>query len=414
MVMKEYSSRIGRRSLLKTLSTTGIALTAGCLTGDGGDGGTTDGGDSEGEIVIGALQPYSGPFSLYSEAHQAGLEFAINEVNENGGVLGRELSVTLSDTSAEPSEAATIYERMVEEQEIVAATGTVSSDVGIRVGQAAEKQEVPLFFHATASNEALTKDARYRFRVGALPAASAIKAVSGLVEEKEYSNVGSIIADYAWGQSIKKSINKYFPDGVNVEFGTAPVGESDFSPFLRDFSDDIELLIGTGHPPGVTDIFKQALNLGLGFEQYLGSTAPDIAYYNALGDRVTDGFTMFHQTDVYSEQFKDVAQRFADQNGDYFGTTHGVGYVTGKLIAAGLEEAGEADPVALADAMRNITFDTLYPEPIQYTEWGEMKNQRQLWSQFKLEAPDYYPDGDFTLTEAYRSDPIKAFDPETF
>lgn len=411
--MRYSNKSYDRRTLLETVGASSVVALTGCLRrggdSDGGDGG---GGGSE-DIVIGALQPFSGPFAIYSESHQAGLEFAINEVNENGGVLDRQLAVESADTGAEPSEAATIYNRMVEEENIIATTGPVSSDVTIRVGEEADSEQVPLLFHAGASNDALNKDSSYRFRVGVLPAATTIKAQAGLIEDQSYSSIGVIIADYAFGQSVRTSIEKYFPNGVNVMFRSAPVGESDFTPFLRDF-EDIDALIGTGHPPGAVDMYEQSLELDLDYDVYLGSTAPDVAYYNALGDAATEGFTFFHQADVYSDAFKEVAGQFADAHGEYFGTTHAIGYVTGKLVAAGLEEAGEADPTVFSEALRNISLDTLYANPIEYTDWGELKNQIQLWSQIQLEAPEFYSDGEFSLAEVYRSDPIEAFDPDEF
>lgn len=429
--MRGNSSAIERRKVLKTLGAAGAGLTAGCMSSDGGGGdgnggdGTSSGSESssgdggsgggEGEeLLIGALQPFSGPFALYSEAHQSGLKFAIQEVNENGGVLDSKLGVKSVDTGAEASEAATIFTRLVQEDGIIAATGPVSSDVGIRAGQVAEKEKVPLFFHASASHRALTKESRYAFRVGALPAPSTMKAVSGLVEQKGYSNVGSIIGDYAWGHAVKKSINQFFPESANVNFGTAPVSESDFTPYLRKFPEDVELVIGTGHPPGVIDIYKQALELDLGHDTYLGSTAPDQAYYNALGKDVTEGLAFFHQADVSSDAFKEVAQRYNDKTGNYFGTTQAVGYVTGKLIAAAVEEAGTADPAAISNAVRNLSLNTIYANPVEYTQWGELKDQIQIWSEIELKAPEYHPDGAFSPKEIYRSDPIKAFDPENF
>lgn len=417
--MRENTKHIDRRTLLKTASGAGLTITAGCLTGSGGNGddgdtGNGNGGDTDGEeIVIGALQPYSGPFAIYSEAHQAGLEFAVNEVNDDGGVLGRQLSISDADTSAEASEAATIYSQMVDEEEIIAATGPVSSDVAIRVGESADDEEVPLLFHAGASNEALNKDSSYRFRVGALPAASTVKAQAGLMEDRGYTEVGSVIADYAFGESVRTSIERFYPSNADMSFGTAPVGASDFTPYLREF-ENIQALVGTGHPPGLVDMYNQSLEIELDYDVFLGSTAPDIAYYNSLGEDVTQGFSFFHQADVYSDEFQEIGQRFADARGEYFGTTHAVGYVTGKLIAAALEEAGEADPAALSEALRGISFDTIYANPIEYTDWGELENQIQIWSQIELESPEYFSDGEFRLTELYRSDPIEAFDPAEF
>ncbi|MDJ1433076.1 hypothetical protein [Halostagnicola sp. A-GB9-2] len=59
-----------------------------------------------------------------------------------------------------------------------------------------------------------------------------------------------------------------------------------------------------------------------------------------------------------------------------------------------------------------IEVDTIFAEPIQYTDWGELDQFSLIWSGFELEAPDYYPDGDFDLHEEHRTEPMDAVDPD--
>ncbi|MDY6765443.1 MAG: ABC transporter substrate-binding protein [Halobacteria archaeon] len=423
---------VRRRTFLKGIGATGVTGLAGCLGGggdggtdggtDGGDGGDggTDGGDGgtdggAGPITIGAIQPLSGNFAPWGQAHQAGLEFGVNEVNNNGGVLdGRQLQIVSSDTKSDPAEAATIFQRFVEQDNAVAITGPVSSDVGIRTAQSSEQLQVPLYLHMSGSAQVLTKDSRYTFRVGLLPAPTTMRAQAQLVEDQGFDKVGAIIADYAWGRSVEKSINQFFPDNVDVNIQVAPIGASDFSPFLSKMDQDIDMMVATGHPPGEITIMKQQFQQGLSPEVTTGAGLPPQVIFGALGETATQGFTHLHNTDVYTQEFADFASRFIQQTGKPVYTHEPYGYVTAKLIAAAIEDAGSADPTAIADATRNIKFDTLFAQPIQYTQWGELKNQVQIYSTFEAKAPSYYSEGDFRLTEVFRTDPLPAFDPEGF
>ena len=95
-----------RRTFLKVSgSVAGVGAIAGCSgNGDGEDG----------PITIAGIEPRSGPFSAWGNAHVPGLEFAIDEVNANGGVLGgRELEVVVEDTEGNSSEAGSIFQRLV-------------------------------------------------------------------------------------------------------------------------------------------------------------------------------------------------------------------------------------------------------------------------------------------------------------
>ena len=128
---------IGRRQFLTAAGVASIGLLAGCS----GDNGTTTGGtgsDGERPVRIGSIQPFSGNFAVWGRVHASGLAFAVDEINGDGGVLGgRELRVVEADSGSDPAEAASAFERFAEQDNIVAATGPVSSDVGIRTSRTA-------------------------------------------------------------------------------------------------------------------------------------------------------------------------------------------------------------------------------------------------------------------------------------
>ncbi|WP_410767458.1 ABC transporter substrate-binding protein [Haloferax sp. DFSO60] len=409
-----------RRNFVKLSGVAGAGLLAGCTGGSsdgdsgGSDGGNDDttadggsGGGSSDPIVIGSLQPLSGPFTPWGNAHKAGLAFAIEEINSDGGVLDRQLEIVEADTKSDAAAADSTFRRFVEQENAVATVGPVSSDVGIRTARTAQELEVPMLLHMSGTNQAITPETTYTFRVGLLPAATSMQAQASLVEDAGYSKVGAIIGDYAWGRSVEEGIEEYFGTDVTIE--AAPVGASDFKSFIRKFPDDLEMMVATGHPPGSLTIANQMNELGYAPEVLTGPGFPPGVIAGALGDLAFDGgFTHVHNTDVYSDEFAEVAQRFGEATGSQFDTHTAYGYVSGKMLAQAIENAGSADPVAIGDAIRNIKFDTLFANPIEYTENGELKNQVQIYSQLTSEAPSYFPDGDFGFEEQFRTEPLPA------
>jgi len=299
-------------------------------------------------------------------------------------------------------------QRFVEQENVVAVTGPVSSDVGIRASRAAEDLGVPLFNHMAGTEAYTSCDNRYTFRVGEPPASKFIAPQADLIEDRGYTKVGGIIADYAWGQAIQNALND-FP--VDIQTEVLPVGASDFSSALRQFPQDLEMLIATGHPPGTITIFSQMLELGLEPEIYTDPGFPPSLIWDALGESATQGFTHSHLTDVYADDYPELAQAFTESKDMRMGTHVGYGYVTGQLIAGAIEETGSVGRDAIAEGVRNISLDTIYINPLEYTEWGEPDNMRYILSGFEPGAPDYYPEGNFRLVEQIRSEPIPAFDP---
>lgn len=368
------------------------------------------GGGSDGPVTIGAIEPLSGPFTPWGRTHRNGLEFAVEEINADGGVDGRELSLTVTDTASDPTDADSVFRRMVEREGAVAVTGPVSSDVGIRTARTAGELEVPLLLHMAGSEDVLSRESRYTFRVGLVPAPTTMRAQAQLVADAGYQSVGAIIADYAWGRSVKDGIENHF--AVDVMTRTAPVGADDFKPFIRQFPEDLEMMIATGHPPGAVTIMRQQFQLGYEPTVTTESGFPPALITDALGDDATRGVTHTHLTDIYSEEFRAVARRYAEARNTRMGTHEGYGYVTGQLIAEAVRQAGSTDPAALAETIRSIRFDTLYANPIEYTEWGELRNQRQIYSGYEAGAPEYSPGANYRLTEVFRTDPLAPFDPE--
>ncbi|WP_049986056.1 ABC transporter substrate-binding protein [Halobellus rufus] len=422
---------LDRRKLLKaTGAAATVGLLAGCSSGGNGDGGdsggdsggdggdsgnedteTSGGGDSEGDINIGSVQPLSGGFAPWGQAHSAGLAFAIDEINADGGVLdGQNLNIVEANSESDPAEASSIFERFAEQNDIVAATGPVSSDVGIRTSRTAQELGIPMVMHMAGSDETITEETLHSFRLGLLPAATTMQAQAQFVADAGYQNVAAIVGDYAWGQSVRTAIQDNFD--VNVDIQVAPVGASDFSSYIRQISQDVEMVIATGHPPGSLTIAQQLYELGYEPDVISGPGLPPAVISSALGENVDRGFTHIHMSDVYTEEYAEVAQRFGEEVGEQFDTHTSYGYVTGKMIAQAIENAGEADPEAITEAIRSIEFDTLFPEPIQYSEYGELKNQVQLYSSLTTEAPSYYSEGSYSLQEEFRTEPLPALPPE--
>ena len=414
-------SRINRRAFLRT---SGAAVTlgtlAGCTGGDGGDGdGDGGGGTATGTpspmaspITIGAIEPLSGPFTPWGNAHKAGLEFAVEEINADGGVLGRELDVVMADTGSDPGEADSIVRRFVEQEDAVAVTGPVSSDVGIRTAQTAQDLEVPNVLHMAGSNDTITPDTTFTFRLGILPAATGMRAQAGLIEDAGYGadQVGASIADYGWGRSVQESIQSEFPFDIQIE--VAPVGASDFKTQIRSFPDDLKMMVATGHPPGSLTITNQMYELGYDPDVITGAGLPPNVIAGALGENAFKAFTHVHNTDVYTDRFAEIGERFASATDSQFGTHTGYGYVTATLLAAAVEDAGEAESVAIRDALFDIEFDTIFGAPIEYSDHGELDGAVQIYSQFREGGPSYFPDGSWHLEEQFRTDPLPAQAPE--
>lgn len=118
-----------RRTLLSAAAALSVgALLVSCASGaDAGDGG----GDASGEpIRIGALFPTSGSLALLGEESWRGVELAVDEINANGGLDGREVKIEKADVP-DVNAAGTESRRLLDAEDLQLVVGTYSSGLAL-------------------------------------------------------------------------------------------------------------------------------------------------------------------------------------------------------------------------------------------------------------------------------------------
>lgn len=366
-------------------------------------------GDDSDAIEVGALLPLSGGFAPWAGQFEKGLELGLKEINENGGVLDREIDLTVRDSGGEVREAANLLSQFVDEG-VAAAIGPISSDVAIRTAQIAEESEVPLFLVEGGTHEAITMDSQYTFRSGQTGPLK-LKAEAELVEEvvvdeMGVDEMGAIIADYSWGHNTRRLIEEFYPDEVEVHFEVAPVTEDDFSTYIRNLP-ETEVYTFQGHPPGHFNIVGQMNELGRNPELILATVMPAELMVSALGEQVLTN-TYLLPVDAHTPEFEEFGTSWAEEYEEPVYTQGAKGYVNAMVLQAAIEEAGSDDPSEIAAALREVEVDTLYAEPVQFSEWGQLNMQREVWNGFEFEPPSYFPEGDFRLNEFFTTSVLES------
>lgn len=405
-----------RRRFIEAAGASGVALLAGCSGTSGGDGssGNSDGGTqsgsggattsaSTGPITIAAVEPHS-TFAPWARAHVTGLKIAIDELNASGE-LDSKIELVQTDSQADASKADSAFRKHVEQDDAVAVTGAVSSDVGIRLAHTAEDMQVPNLLHMAGSEKVLSKDSRYTFRVGWLPAPSHVRADIDFLESQNASSLGAIVADYAWGQSVKTNLEKLVPDDIDLHVEVAPIGADDFRSYIRKIP-EVDVMSFLGHPPGAITATKQLFQLGRD-PTVLGVDPPQGATIAALGDSVTNDIITRHLSDVGGQGFTELGRKVAERKDKPMYAFEPYGYVTAKMVGQAVIEVGD-DPKGVADYLRNNSFDLLFENPISYTKWGELEKPILQYSEFVKGAPSYYPDGTYRLNKIASSEPLPA------
>ena len=265
------------------------------------------------------------------------MQLAADEINAAGGVGGRMIELVVIDDQSNAEEGVSGFERLVEDG-VVAIGGTISSDVGLATARLAEELKTPLFLIKAGSGAILTQDSRYTFRT-CLPAAPMAAGPIGQYAAADgLTKVGAIIADYAWGQAIKSALEAEFASrpGIEIQIEVAPIGESDFTTYLRSLEEfGPQLIVATGHPPGSGGITVQSAALGFDVPITGAWTPLSLIMGGGVAEAGVGRYADFGCADYFSDSYKDLAVRYLASSDNVFledDAVAGFGIVT--MVAA--------------------------------------------------------------------------------
>lgn len=366
---------------------------------------------AQGTINFGFLSSLSGPFTPWGVLVRDGMKMAIEEVNAKGGVLGKKLELVERDDRNNPSEGITAFQYLVEQKNVVAAGGVISSDVGLAVSRQAQALKVPLFLTMSGADQILTRESRYTFRTCLVPASENMDPIAALIKERKYTRVGAIVADYEWGHSLKRAIEKTIEPmrGVKVEIEVAPVSAKDFTPYLRKLQGlDPQVIVATGHPPGTPTITRQAIELGMK-ALVVGPWYPTAFMVKRVGTLMFGHYVDYSCVNFKSPAYRRLADKFYKKYKQLLDNNGFSGYTMVKMVANAIEKTKSDNPKVIADYIRKNKFvDPGYGWPLAYTEWGEMKGARPILYTYEKGNPGAIdPGADWRVKVLFRSPLIR-------
>ncbi len=178
---------------------------------------------AEEPIKVGLVAALSGQSAKSGEALTRGLTVAIEEINAQGGVLGRPLRLVRRDDESNPSKGMLAARELIQREKVSVLFGGLDTPVSLAIVPLANQMKVP-FMGVWAAGTKITENGasdNYVFRVS---------AVDELVDEAlvEYGATrmgmkkpGMILINNPWGESneagFKRALEKRGMDYAGVE-----------------------------------------------------------------------------------------------------------------------------------------------------------------------------------------------------
>ena len=133
--------------LWRTIAVAGVATLAVSACGEGGGGGNADG-----VLRLGTILPQTGSLAFLGPPEIAGVDLAIKEINEAGGVLGKDVELTHKDSSDTKTDIASQSADALIQDNTDAIIGAASSGVSFQFMEKLSKAEVVQISPANTSD----------------------------------------------------------------------------------------------------------------------------------------------------------------------------------------------------------------------------------------------------------------------
>jgi len=253
-------------------------------------------------IKMGIVTFLSGPGASWfgiEGAHAA--EWAIEKINEMGGIGGVKIKYVIVDESGGPDANVAILRRLHEEEKCDVVIGWISSADALAVAPVAEELGQLIIIY-DAGTHRLFEERRYKFvfRTKSHLAIDAVGAALAAVKLiPDLKTVGTINQDYAWGRDNAKiflaAIKKLKPDVEVVSEYYTKLYETDYTPFITKLLADKPQFVYSSYWGGDLIAFiKQAAGYGL-FKKTLFAFNCGNNALQALGRDFPEGILVGHR-----------------------------------------------------------------------------------------------------------------------
>jgi branched-chain amino acid transport system substrate-binding protein len=210
-----------------------VAVTAIALSGCAAPAPTYAKGD--GVLKLGGVLPLTGALAFLSPPEIAGIDLAIKDINDAGGVLGQPVTFALEDSSdGDHAEVAPASAKKLLASGVDAIIGAAASGVTRNIIDTITKAKtVQISMSNTAPDLSEWKDGGYYFRTAPSDLLQGGVVGNQIVKDGN-ENVGIIFQDTAYGQGLEKKAAEVITGaGATVVAAEAfPEGESNFDTIV--------------------------------------------------------------------------------------------------------------------------------------------------------------------------------------
>jgi len=304
----------------------------------------------EDKIKIGVLSVLSGEATNIGEAIKKGLNLAAEDINNNGGVLGKKLELVYEDTHLDAKQAVTVMNKFTNIDKLPIVISGEGSGATLAAAPLADRTKT-IMIVAIASNPDIKKAGDYVFRV--IPSDDYQGTeIARIASDSRCSQAAVMYVNDAYGFGIKAVFTNNFAGEVLAE-EAFDSGTSDVRTQLAKIkaaSPNCMILIARNEFP---QILTQAKELGLSAMIITSVEFKDESLLKASGNAAEGVLVPFYEEHKDDIDFK---SKFKKKYGSEPAPFSDYGYDAMKAIAEAIKKAGSTDSEKVKNALYEINF----------------------------------------------------------
>ena len=313
-------------------------------------------------IKIGGLAPLTGSLAIYGVTTTNGANLAIDEINKNGGILGKKVEYITLDTKGDSTEAVMAYNKLID-RGVSAIIGEITSKPSLAVAEIAAQDNMPMIT-PTGTQVDITEAGPSIFRVCFTnPYQGKVLAV--LAKERLNADTAAIMinnsSDYSDGIA-KAFIEQADILGIKItaKEGYAD-GDKDFRAQLTKIAaEQPDVLLVPEYYEQASLIATQAREVGvkavfIGSDGWDGITKTlDSSSYNTIENSY---FTNHFSMQDTAPKIQNFLKSYKDTYNEDPSAFSALGYDAVYMVKKAVENAGSTNKEAVVDALKNIEYD---------------------------------------------------------
>ncbi len=341
---------------------------------------------SAGPIKIGASMSLTGKYARTGVYTKEGYELWAEQINNRGGLLGRQIKFVIYDDQSDPKTAAKLYEKLITSDKVDLLMGPYSSGVTFAASTITEKYKFPILTAGATSEEIWQRGYKYVFGTGPHNELYYIGAFD-LAKQHGLKTIAIISADDLFPLSLAKAVEKLSKEnGIKVVFQEDfPKGNQDFTALITKIkASKPDILFGGTYLPDSVLLVRQMKEQDYCPKMVLLSVGPSLPdFKQALGpDASYVMVESFWEPSINTPGNKEFTAAYAKKFG-HEPEYHGAWAYSGcQVLEAAVKKAGSLDHEKFRKALAEVNPTTLLPGKYKIDQTGMQIGQISMIAQW--------------------------------